>query len=280
MKKNLLLITSVFVISLTNAQIQYTDIDPDLTLQATNSDSYALDFNSDNSVDLIIYASEVDTNLNGFVLTFIGGVVNTPGSTEIVGTDSLIFGSNILFVDTIGSGEFIDGALTYISSSMPSVFAGAGIRVTAASLNTSLGEFQGNQDGYIGAKFTTSGNTHFGWVRVNVADDCYSLTIKDFAFQTSPNTGIVAGDYGGSGLVNIDDQMRSKVLISQLYNSIYFDNVQEPTTIQLFNMLGNEIKRCDISSNQRINLDEKEAGLYLIVVSSLNSKQIKKIFIP
>ena len=100
MKKNLLLITSVFVISLTNAQIQYTDIDPDLTLQATNSDSYALDFNSDNSVDLIIYASEVDTNLNGFVLTFIGGVVNTPGSTEIVGTDSLIFGSNILFVDT------------------------------------------------------------------------------------------------------------------------------------------------------------------------------------
>ena len=35
-------------------------------------------------------------------------------------------------------------------------------------------------------------------------------------------------------------------------------------------------KRCDISSNQRINLDEKEAGLYLIVVSSLNSKQIKK----
>ena len=279
MKKNLLTLIAVFTFLTCFSQIQYTDVNPDLTLQASSSDSYPLDFNADASIDLIIYESEVDTNLNGFVLTFIGGVVNTLGATEIVGTDSLIFGSNILFVDTIGAGELIDGSLGYINSSMPSVFAGAGLRVTATSLNTSLGEFQGAQDGYIGVKFDISGNTHYGWVRVNTAEDCYSLIVKDFAYETTPNTGIIAGDYGGSGLVGFDESIVSNVNILQLNREIYFENITQPTKVQVFNVLGSEIKNYHFKTNQNIILDNADLGLYLLVITTNNNKQVQKIYI-
>ena len=102
MIKHILLSLLVLASTSLFSQIVYTDVNPDLTLEAVSSDSYAVDFDADANIDLIIYESEIDTNLSGFVLTFIGGVVNTIGNSEVVGVDSLIFGSNVLFVDTIG----------------------------------------------------------------------------------------------------------------------------------------------------------------------------------
>jgi len=54
-----------------------------------------------------------------------------------------------------------------------------------------------NVDKYLGVKFKISGNTHYAWVRLSVnyvSSSNMSVTIKDFAYQSTPNTLIKAGD--------------------------------------------------------------------------------------
>lgn len=261
------------------AQVVYTDVNPDLTLEAVNSDSYAVDFDADANIDLIIYEAEIDTNLSGLVLTFVGGVVNTMGSNEVVGVDSLIFGSNVLFVDNISAGELIDGSSDYINSTMPSVFAGAGLRMTATSLGTSLGEFQGDLDGYIGAKFNISGVTHYGWVRVNVAEDCYSLVIKDFAYESMPNTGIIAGDYGGTGLVGINDYNSSAFVFNQQNRVLNVSNINETYTLEVYNLLGKKISKYECYQSSEIHLEDIKSGIYLIKIYGQFIEKTIKIYI-
>ena len=272
-----------FVLTLANtfllAQVIYTDVNPDLTLEAINSDSYAVDFDADANIDLIIYEAEIDTNLSGFVLTFIGAVVNTMGSNEVVGVDSLMFGSNVLLVDTIKAGEFIDGSSSYVNSSMPSVFAGAGLRVTAIPLGTFLGEFQGDLDGYIGAKFNISGVTHYGWIRVNVAEDCYSLIIKDFAYESMPNTGIIAGDYGGTGLVDVANYNSSAFVFNQQNRILNVSNIHEPYTLEVYNLLGKRLKKYECYQSSEVNLEDVKSGVYLIKIVSIFKEQTIKIYI-
>ena len=52
--------------------------------------------------------------------------------------------------------------------------------------------FQEVGDKYIGDKINLNGNIHYGWIRVSF-DENKTLTIKDYAYQSLPNTAILAG---------------------------------------------------------------------------------------
>jgi len=55
-------------------------------------------------------------------------------------------------------------------------------------------------DGYIGVKFDLNGNMHYGWVFVELHTN-QTVTVKSYAYETTPNTGIAAGDTGGTSAV-------------------------------------------------------------------------------
>jgi hypothetical protein len=48
---------------------------------------------------------------------------------------------------------------------------------------------------YLGLKFQIDGQTHYGWARVSVQRQAYHLTatLTGYAYETTPNTGIKAG---------------------------------------------------------------------------------------
>jgi len=46
---------------------------------------------------------------------------------------------------------------------------------------------------FIGVSFLISGQPHYGWIRIDVAADCDSVTIVDYAYEDTPNTPIHAG---------------------------------------------------------------------------------------
>lgn len=49
---------------------------------------------------------------------------------------------------------------------------------------------------FIGVRFTLSGpppTTHYGWIRINVAANCGSVTILDYAYENQADTPIHAG---------------------------------------------------------------------------------------
>ena len=46
-------------------------------------------------------------------------------------------------------------------------------------------------NGFIGLRFFIDDQPHFGWARLSVSD---VVTLHDFAYQSTPNTAISAGD--------------------------------------------------------------------------------------
>ena len=116
---------------------------------------------------------------------------------------------------TIGSGaNFITGTITGTNFLGENQCAGFNLHANGAGkINTTLfgtvttsdtqaitlsasqaGNFCGAGDKYLGVRFDLSGDTHYGWIRVNVAADCSRITIKDYAYEDAPDTPIKAGD--------------------------------------------------------------------------------------
>jgi hypothetical protein len=55
-----------------------------------------------------------------------------------------------------------------------------------------VGDFVGATK-FIGVSFEIDGNQHYGWIRVTIANDGKSLTVKDYAYHKTPDTALEAG---------------------------------------------------------------------------------------
>jgi len=67
---------------------------------------------------------------------------------------------------------------------------------------TYLGQWRDVQNGYLGVKFSIQGTTHYGWVRLTVKivpgqPDSSQVVITGYAYETIPDTPIVAGNRKG-----------------------------------------------------------------------------------
>ena len=72
-------------------------------------------------------------------------------------------------------------------------------------LNRYIGNFQPNQSGYIGFQFSETGQVHYGWLRVRLANlngwHSPSLELSEFGYESAPNTAILAGNCAGSASI-------------------------------------------------------------------------------
>lgn len=58
----------------------------------------------------------------------------------------------------------------------------------------SVGLFTGGESAYLGLQFQQNGQTYYGWARIETSVGGISLAwLYDYAYQTSPNTPILAG---------------------------------------------------------------------------------------
>lgn len=51
----------------------------------------------------------------------------------------------------------------------------------------------GAGDKFYGFRFKAGANTHYGWIKINVASDFKSMTVKELAYHKTPNTEIEVG---------------------------------------------------------------------------------------
>ncbi len=171
------------------ASIVYTDIIPDATFMMTASSAASLspiDMNNDAAPEFA-FRYDVFTGATQYFLhiTRYGSVSQMlrKGTSNPYGAPYL---QNLAAGDTIkpapvapmnwgyGSPEPLLG-----DSYDPNMF-GAG-------------------DRYIGVQFPIAGNTYYGWIRVNVTNTMpITVTVKDYAYENTPNTRIIAGDMGAA----------------------------------------------------------------------------------
>jgi hypothetical protein len=87
-------------------------------------------------------------------------------------------------------------------------------RLGGGSFGTySFGDWFDNQDQYLGLRFEIDGEIHYGWARLTVGwEHKYHVNalLTGYAYETEPNTQIIAGDQG-NGAAEVQSKLSSSV---------------------------------------------------------------------
>ena len=287
LKKYLALAGSVTVgVTSADAQVVYTDVNPDYLLSG-NLNTYDLDLNNDGNSEfsLMTIDSLINYVTSGYTYNnnIMGAAIN-----NISNSNSWVLSS--FYVSNMQQGTLISSAAQFgnynnstgsIGSALGATFDYSLLQngVPLSTSNDFFGNFNPNEQGILGLRFSLNNNIHYGWARVEYLPGG-SLSIKDYAYEATPNTPIIAGD-NGAGLVGVQEQLNA-VTISVLNNSIRIENkgANNDCLMVLTNISGQQILEKQLKENiELVDVSELATGIYLVKVISDNQSYVKKIYI-
>jgi len=235
---------SLFLSNRLDAQIIYTDI-PDATPNAT----YPLDLNNDNIVDFLIQFDlgdklmckpQNDNAYSGYYFDNVYLPWANPTNTSICDTLTTWY-------DTMNPGTMASG--------------------------TNMGYWIGATDKFLALKLIVGSEIYYGWARLDVTASSTSFTIKDYAYESTPNKCILSGqtklglnkNLNHTVLAIFPNPCNSKTTIKTTNN---FKN----TTITIQNTYGKIVKQLKNITDQTISLsiDNIPSGLYFIALQENN----------
>jgi hypothetical protein len=195
-----LLIGAIFLSITAYGQEIYTDVSPDVELivDASNPSAFFdVDFNNDAQADIKLYVK--DTTING-IPAIITALVPL-NLNETAGLDSTVLAmTNFTLVKNLSSGSAVNSQLSFVNDSITDDFTDPIINYSGL---LDLTVFENGMDQFIGVKLNFSGNIHYGWIQVYLDNQTQSLTIRDFAYQSTPNGEIVIPQGATANILNI-----------------------------------------------------------------------------
>jgi hypothetical protein len=252
-------------------QINYVDL-PDTTLNTNNA---TLDLNIDQDTNgvvdyrIIQYVDTTEFQVSGSFIQARG-----TGGNQVVGLDY----ANYYYPFKLNLGSEIGP---------DTIFKGLGTSLNWGQLGLAIADtaypndqFSGGvTDGFIGLRFRDFRNdtlrNFYGWLRVDVAADLKSITVKDYAWQEQYDTAIAAG--AGSGLLALAEQKRMQPQLQQQGKMIYitWPKNESPLAAQVYfsDLSGRRLKTLALQDGQtQIALEGLPKGM---VVATLKAKQIE-----
>jgi len=139
-------------------------------------------------------------------------------------------------------------------------------------------------DHFLGVRFLDEvGCNHYGWIRCDVKSKGDTLIIKDYAFESKCDVGILAGDtLGDTTTVAIVENTLSGVTVYS-FNSDVFVNIEslrDNYQIVITDLNGKIIyNNILIETTNKIILDDYSIGYYFVKIVTGNKQFTKKIFI-
>ena len=239
-------------------QIDYTDINPDYS--GIPDPYYIIDFDGDTANDFVVY--QTVNGLYGYVY----------GSNKLLGSvfafTSSTYSSYIglIYPFALNDGAIISGG----QNSWLNQYYGfdSGFNILNV-LSGAYGNWYDVSDKFLGVQFKIGANTHYGWVRLSVGTSGSSWTIKDYAYNITPNAPILAGQTTSLG---IGDDNISKVKIVALNKSIGLYNLQNKTNFRLLNMTGQEIlKGTTENKDYVIEASTLASGVYIVELGDIDT---------
>jgi hypothetical protein len=253
-----------------SSQVNYTDLNPDVLITGDWS-TYSMDLNGDSIIDFTFFT--IDQSIPSYGLTDIKAAFVYPGvGNSWAGFSTSSYGSSYLFLSNIPQGSTIGPSNSWSYSS-------SGDLGRVVNMTSSNGEFLGIT-GFVGLKFNAGGNTHYGWARVEVGSGGEFLSIKDYAYDATPNTAIPAGETG-SGPVVIEN-IESNVEILNLNDKLRIQMGSELTNsiATITSITGQEILNHAINNTiELIDLNDISSGIYMVTVNTDQGMFNKKIYI-
>lgn len=229
-----------------NAQIVYKDIDPDF-VGTGNGTSYDLDLNNDGTTDFQI---NLTSNGNAFKL-----LMNASDANAIAGTSS----NPYKYPFVLGLNDVIDDGLTWVEGAYQTL-------ATSGYFQNPYGEWFGATDGYLGVRLKMGISKFYGWIRMDVSEDGKTFTVKDFAYQSTADMEILAGDAGNVGITPVNAAGYTVFAANKnIHVQLPANNLSGDVTIT--NLIGQTIKAADINASvMKINMADQTPGIYLVTV--------------
>ena len=253
-----------FVCSTTNAQIVYTDINPDSTttiagLPPTEVYNIApIDFNGDDTKEYDFgWAMQGDGDWF-MKMEFITNELNLDGThTNDHGTR---------YLEAMTFGTAINSSANWGDLNLDPLIG-----------DVSDPNFQSLGDRYVGCKFTLGTNTHYGWIRVSF-DDNLTIIVKDYAYEATPNTPINAGDKGVSSVDDISFDTYFNIYPVPTATRLTIETIKEVKikSVKIINLAGQITYSNNEAVINTINIPESLQGLYFLQIETAENKVFSK----
>ncbi|HRF74968.1 MAG TPA: T9SS type A sorting domain-containing protein [Chitinophagales bacterium] len=256
-----------------NAEIVYTDIEPDITL---NNEDYYYEIDIDNG------------GVNDFQLLRINGVYYSYW-------ESVYRSFTALFFDNLGENKFFAGSYFTVGSAMYSSYQtfrpyaipvdysvgpllsfqseGWPLMVShvfdeSHNLIKNVGHWSAVGEAYIGIRMGVLGEAHYGWIRVTIIEEPLSMIIHDFAYETTLNKPIRTGATFNS-VAEIESGSSPFSIVNFGNNTIQIITPNQlPYTTQLFDLSGKIV----FTSNQQIGNSTitipPQTSIYILQIQS------------
>jgi hypothetical protein len=251
------------------AQVVYTDVNPDYSHDAPENNGFAiypLDLNNDQTVDFLV-ASRDTVTANAHV-RFTLAVPYGAGNAVAGDTPS-----NYDYALALDINTMVDSTLNWIAASNTMAY-------NTDSNNPYNENWNGVTDKYLGLKFIVGGNTHYGWARLDSYAIGDSVVVKDYAFEATPNVGILTGNMGASltetqieNLVKFVNQSNNSVQV--VVNGNLTNGV-----VSVVSSTGQIVSSDAITEKTfSVDMNNLSSGIYMVNVTFNEGGTTKKIIV-
>lgn len=148
-----------------------------------------------------------------------------------------------------------------------------------ASLNLTH-NWPGKMDNYIGLKFISNGELHYGWIRIGIPADNQSCIVKDFAYNSVPGIGIKAGETSPQSIHKQADNIKM-ILSNNNVLSIYKPKEDNNDYVcKVYFLMGNLILSQNFTGNVcQCNLMNFNNRVIFVIIQSKDEVVCRKTFI-
>ncbi len=270
-----------------DAEVIYTDIEPDVILDVAG-EGYYLDINNDGINDIHFFNSSFDFFVS-----------NTPWWSYWTRRDIIAeldhldiemagfkhfqyyFSFYAYYAFALSNESFINEGLNFFNGEKQILAIETYVHSGTLLLNQEGYWFPEQLDHYLGFRLINGSEENFyGWIRCDVKDEGRTLIIKDYAYESQPEHGIVAGDT--ISYVNIIESLNNFVPVVYSFNNSVFIQMKEltnKTNVNIYNLQGQLIYTEEIfNAINEIELKNYN-GLYVIEILAGKNRYVKKIFL-
>ncbi|MCY7410321.1 MAG: T9SS type A sorting domain-containing protein [Chitinophagales bacterium] len=248
-----------------NAQVVYHDVNPDKVLD-NNNETQKVDLNGDGTNDFQVKFRKGSSFLFGFALPY--------SSNSVAGSLVSFTSINHAFPYAIDCGEVINSNMNWFNvnsllfsyNGQPSYlyYPLMGLAYGGAYYYNWAG---GIVDASIGVRLVSNGDVNYGWIRCDYSEDMKKLTVKDWAYEKTPNKAINACSSFGTGIPEVN--ATSGITIYSFEKRVTISTTaSEKMNIVVTDMAGKTmLTQTADASEVRLDLNNLSNGMYLVAVT-------------
>lgn len=251
-----------------NAQIVYTDVDPDFA-HLGDEIGVGLDINNDSNFDFILASADtVITSGERIRYTLVAPYGSVASLNAVAGETP----SSYDYALALNLNDMIDNTLNWIAATNTMAY-------NVDSSNPYNENWNGVTDKYLGLRFSSGGTNYYGWARLDVSADADVWTLKDYAYNDT-GAGILAGE-GAAGLEGAS--MESLVhFVNQANNTVLVRVSTDITAADVTVVASSgQVVQTGVVENGEftVAMDGLSSGIYMINVTSEQGSITKKMIV-